>query len=212
MVVAPETADRQNDAERVYSLMRRDSRTASNGVCSVEIGIRLRSIRNQQSRTLDDLAQASGYSKSLLSKIENGKVVPALATLSKIANALGVRISTLLEDGEDDHPALTPNLVERPEAFVATDKGYTIYAVAPHFINKKMQPVLVYGRKGEVKPHSVSHGGEEFIIVLEGEVQAHIGDRRFNLKQGESIYFQSAYQHGFVPLTDHAVYLDIIVE
>jgi transcriptional regulator with XRE-family HTH domain len=178
----------------------------------VEIGIRIRSIRTQQGRTLDDVAQACDCSKSLLSKIETGKVVPALATLSKIANALGVRISRLLEDGEDLQPALTPNLIDRPEQFVATDKGYTIYAVAPHFLNKKMQPVLVYGRKGEVLPHSVSHAGEEFIIVLHGELKAHIGKSEYHLRQGESIYFESSYEHGFVPLTEYAVYLDVFVE
>lgn len=178
----------------------------------MEIGGRIRSIRTQQGRTLDDIAQACDCSKSLISKIETGKVVPALATLSKIAVALGVRISALLEDGEGDHPAVTPNIIGQPELFVATDKGYTIYAVAPHFLNKKMQPVLVRGRKGEVLPHSVSHSGEEYIIVLEGEVQAHIGGKQYHLRQGESIYFQSSYEHGFVPLTDYAVYLDVFVE
>jgi transcriptional regulator with XRE-family HTH domain len=179
---------------------------------SVDIGIRIRSIRTQQGRTLDDVAQVCGCSKSLISKIETGKVLPALATLSKIANALGVRISAILEDGEDTGPALTPSLIDRPDAFVATDKGYRIYAVAPHFLNKKMQPVLVYGRKGEVKSHSVSHAGEEFIIILEGEVQAHIGNTQYHLKKGESIYFLSTYEHGFVPTTEFAVYLDVFVE
>lgn len=179
---------------------------------TLNIGIRIRSIRTQQRRTLDEIAQVCECSKSLLSKIERGKVIPALATLSKIANALGVRVSVLMEDGEDGGPALTPNLIQRPDAFVATDKGYTIYAVAPHFIGKKMQPVLVYGRQGEVKAHSVSHAGEEFIIVLEGEVKAHIGTEKYHLKQGESIYFQSTCEHGFMPVTDFAVYLDVLVE
>jgi len=178
----------------------------------MEIGIRIRSIRTQQGRTLNEVARSCDCSKSLLSKIENGRTIPALATLSKIAVALGVRVSALMEDGEDDQPALTPNLSERPEAFVATDKGYTIYAVAPHFLNKKMQPVLVYGRKGQVKPHSVSHTGEEFILVLEGEVQAHIGNTHYHLRQGESVYFQSSAQHGFMPTTDYALYLDVLVQ
>jgi quercetin dioxygenase-like cupin family protein len=121
-------------------------------------------------------------------------------------------VSALLEDGEDAGPALTPNVIDRPEAFVATDKGYTIYAVAPHFVDKKMQPVLVYGRKGQVKRHSVCHAGEEYILVLEGEVKAHIGNTEYHLKKGDSIYFQSASKHGFMPVTEHAVYLDVLVE
>jgi quercetin dioxygenase-like cupin family protein len=117
-----------------------------------------------------------------------------------------------MEDGADAGPAFTANLTHCPEAFIATDKGYTIYAVAPHFINKKMQPVLVYGRKGQVQPHSVNHAGEEFILILEGEVKAHIGNSEYYLKKGESLYFQSACDHGFMPVTDYAVYLDVLVE
>ncbi len=177
----------------------------------MDIGSRIRNIRNQQGRTLDDIASACGCSKSLVSKIENGKVVPAVATLSNIANSLGVRVSTLMEDGEDIAPAITPNMIERPEAFVTTSKGYSIYALAPHFIDKKMQPVLVYGKKGEVKPHSVTHQGEEFIIVLEGAVKIHIGNEQYNLATGESVYFRAVNSHGVVPTTEHAVYLDIFV-
>jgi transcriptional regulator with XRE-family HTH domain len=184
----------------------------TNGAIHLEIGTRIRRIRTQQGRTLSEIADACDCSKSLLSKIETGKVVPVLATLSKISGALGVRMSALLEDGENAGPDITPNLIDHPEAFVSTHKGYAIYAVAPNFVDKKMQPVLVYGRKGQVKAHSVVHSGEEYIYVLQGEVKAHIGNAEYRLKQGESIYFHSSSKHGFVPISEHAVYLNILVE
>jgi transcriptional regulator with XRE-family HTH domain len=112
----------------------------------VNIGIRIRSIRTQQGRMLDHVAQACGCSKSLISKIETGKVVPALATLSKIATALGVRISAILEDGEDTGPALTANLIDHSDAFVATAKGYTIYVAPPHFLSDGGPPPSRRGR------------------------------------------------------------------
>jgi hypothetical protein len=43
-------------------------------------------------------------------------------------------------------------------------------------------------------------------------VKAHIGNEEYHLKQGESIYFQSACNHGFMPVTEYAVYLDVLVE
>ena len=178
----------------------------------MDIGHRIRRIRNQQGRTLQEIADLCGCSKGLLSKIENGKVVPAVATLSKIAKALGVRISVLMEDGETAEAIYSPNMTDRPDAFVPTNKGYAICALAPHLANKKMQPVLFRSRKGEVKPHSVAHEGEEFIYVLEGEVKMHVGPVEYHLKQGESVYFQAISEHGVMPVTDSATYLDIFVE
>ena len=179
---------------------------------ALDVGHRIRRIRNQQGRTLQEVADLCGCSKGLLSKIENGKVVPAVATLSKIAKALGVRISVLMEDGETAEAIYSPNMTDSLDAFVPTSKGYSICALAPHFANKKMQPVLFRSRKGEVKPHSVAHEGEEFIYVLQGEVKIHVGQVEYHLRQGESVYFQAINQHGVVPVTDSATYLDVFVE
>lgn len=178
----------------------------------MEIGSKIRKIRLQQGRTIQEVADASDCSKALLSKIETGKVVPALATLSKISKALKVKVSALMEDGAVDDVAYTNALTDRPEAFVPTSKGYSIFAFAPHFTNKKMQPVMVRGKKGEVRPHSVSHDGEEFIFILKGEVQVHIANKLYKLKEGESIYFESVNEHGVVPISDEAFYLDILYE
>jgi len=178
----------------------------------MEIGSKIRKIRLQQGRTMQEVADASECSKGLLSKIETGKVVPALATLSKISKALNVRVSALMENGAIEDVALTGVLYETPDAFVPTSKGYSIFAFAPHFTDKKMQPVMVRGKKGEVRSHSVSHDGEEFIFILRGEVQIHVDKKIYQLKEGESIYFESVEEHGVVPVSDESFYLDILYE
>jgi transcriptional regulator with XRE-family HTH domain len=178
----------------------------------MEIGDHIRKIRMQQGRTLQEVADACQCSKALLSKIENDKVVPAIATLSKIANALGVKVSALLEEGENGGVAFTPNIQLHPDSFIATSKGYDIFAFAPHVVNKKMQPVLIRAVKGDVRTHTVHHEGEEFFYVLEGELKVHIGSTEYLLRTGESIYFDSLNEHGILPVTPVAVYLDIFVE
>lgn len=181
-------------------------------VMVMEIGSRIRKIRTQQGRTIQEIADQCHCSKALISKIENGKVVPALATLSKISGTLGVKLSVLLEDGDVDEVAYTGDVSADPHVFIPTDKGYRIFPFAPHFINKKMQPVLIRSCKGEVKPHILTHDGEEFIIVIEGQVQITIGTIVYTLDKGESVYFESSYGHGVVPLSDQALYLDVMVE
>ncbi len=178
----------------------------------MEIGNHIRKIRIQQGRTIQEVADECQCSKALLSKIENSKVVPALASLSKIAKALGVKVSVLLEDGEEGGVAFTPNMLNQPEAFVTTSKGYGIFAFAPHVLNKKMQPVLIRACKGEVKTHNLHHEGEEFIYVLEGELKVHIGNVEYALRPGESVYFESLNEHGVLPVTPVVLYLDFFVE
>jgi transcriptional regulator with XRE-family HTH domain len=178
----------------------------------MEIGDRIRKIRIQQGRTIQEVADECQCSKALLSKIENSRVIPAVATLSKISKALGVKISVLLEDDSDGSVAFTPNMLNQPSAFLATSKGYSIFPVAPHVLNKKMQPVLIRAIKGEVKTHTVHHEGEELIYVLEGELKVHVGSVEYTLKPHESVYFETLNEHGILPVTPVALYLDIFVE
>jgi transcriptional regulator with XRE-family HTH domain len=177
----------------------------------LEIGVRIRKLRLQQGRTIQEIADICHFSKGLLSKIETGKVVPAIATLSKIADSLGVKISALMEEDNTFNVAVTPNMLASSQAFIATSKGYAMVGLAPHFLNKKMQPLLICSEKKSVKPHSVSHQGEEFIYVLRGSVKIHVGTTEYILNQDESVYFECENEHGVLPLTDVVMYLDIFI-
>lgn len=63
----------------------------------LHIGDRIRTLRVTQDKTLQDIAGASELSRSMISKIENNKTVPSVATLVKIAKVLGTNVSSLLE-------------------------------------------------------------------------------------------------------------------
>jgi transcriptional regulator with XRE-family HTH domain len=178
----------------------------------MEIGVRIKKIRTQQKRTLQEIADASGFTKSLLSKIENGVVIPPVATLTKIAKALGVKVSTLVEQEQNGDKIFTPSVEIRPDKLTQTEKGYSIYPFASEHVNKKMQPFLFCGTKGEVLEHTLSHEGEEFIYMLEGEMKFKVGNIEYILKPGDSLYFNSVEGHGVIPLSDEIKYLDIFVE
>jgi transcriptional regulator with XRE-family HTH domain len=67
---------------------------------TLNIGDRIRILRTNQKRTLQEVADGSDLSKSMISKIENNKTVPSVAALVKIAQVLGTNISSLLETEE----------------------------------------------------------------------------------------------------------------
>ena len=178
----------------------------------MDIGVHIKKLRTHQNRTLQEIADACGFTKSLLSKIENGVVIPPVATLSKIAKALGVKISVLIEEGQKVGSFFTPTDLITESGRVKTDKGYSFFTFASEHQNKKMQPFLFTARKGEVVEHHVSHEGEEFIYMLEGEMKFKVGNVEYVLKPGDSIYFDSIEQHGVMPISVEAKYIDVFVE
>lgn len=177
---------------------------------SLHIGDRIKTLRVAQNRTLQDVAEASELSRSMISKIENNKTVPSVAALVKIAKVLGTNISSLLEqDGWLNAILTTKQNAE--ENITTTDKGYSIYPFGSEYHEKKMQPFLFVGKKNEVKQHELSHEGEEFIFIIEGQLKMQVGEIEYLLREGDSLYFNSLQRHGIMPVTDEVVYLDIFV-
>ena len=174
------------------------------------IGDRIRILRVNQKRTLQEFADICGLSKSMISKIETNKTMPSVATLVKIAQNLGTTISSLMEN-EGWAKAIVSSRSDAEKKLMPTEKGYAIYPYASEYHEKKMQPFLFVAKKGKVRPHLLSHEGEEFIFVIEGEMKMQIGDAEYLLKTGDSIYFNTIQKHGILPITDTVTYLDIFV-
>ena len=174
------------------------------------IGDRIRILRVSQKRTLQEFADLCGLSKSMISKIENNKTMPSVATLVKIAHNLGSTISSLMEN-DGWAKAIFTARTDAENKLVPTEKGYSIFPYASDYHDKKMQPFLFVARKGEVKPHLLSHEGEEFIYVIDGEMKMQIGDTQYTLKTGDSMYFNTIQKHGILPISDVVTYLDIFV-
>lgn len=177
---------------------------------NLQIGERVRVLRRRQRRTLDNLAERCGYSKSLLSKIENGRVVPSIGALVRIATALGTTVSALIATANDSHAEYTPRS-DSYERITETPSGLLVFPFATEHSNNKMQPVLHVARKGKVKLGVDSHEGQEFIYILKGTLKFQVGSIDYTLREGDSIYFDSLEKHQGTPLTDIVEYLDIFV-
>ena len=179
-------------------------------ISTLNIGDRIKLLRINQKRTMQEIAEASELSKSMISKIESNKAIPSVAALVKIAKALGTNISSLLEHDAKLAANVTPQR-KAIENLTSTDKGYLIYPYASEFHEKKMQPFLFVARKGEVIPHEVSHEGEEFIYVIKGQMKMQIGETEHLLSAGDSLYFSCVQKHGIMPVSEEVTYLDIFV-
>ena len=161
--------------------------------------------------SLDALAALAGCSKSLLSKIETGKIVPTIATLSRIAAALGTDAGSLLQESTEEK-AVFNSAKEPLTRLVPSDKGYRFFPYAVNFGNKVVQPFLFVAEKGKVKRHRVTHSGHEWMFVLEGRLKFYVGNETFVMGPRDSLYFDPNLPHGIEPITKKAVYLVVFTQ
>jgi len=172
------------------------------------IGIKIKKIRLQNQMTQQQVADLCGLSKGMISKIECEKVMPTIATLSKIAHALGVKVSLLMEDGSERNPICQSTSIS-PVHYTATDVGYRFFTLAAEYGDKHIQPLIFYAKNGEVTDHRVSHQGEECIFIIEGEMFFCVNGTRYFLKQGDFLYFDGRQPHGIERVDNEVRYLNM---
>ena len=173
------------------------------------VGSIIRRLRRQQSRTLQEIGDICGFSRSLLSKIETGKTTPPVATLMKIASALGASLPSLLDVSSDNRTVFTPRAMADDLALTHTEKGYGFSALASGRSDKQMQPILFVAEKGRFQKKPMNHAGEEFVFMLEGQMKYSVGHVEHHLHPGDSLYFDATEDHDLEPVTDRVVFLGI---
>ncbi|MDZ7794831.1 MAG: XRE family transcriptional regulator [Spirochaetia bacterium] len=171
----------------------------------------VKKIRLEQRRSQQEVADNCGYTKSHLSKIENGKVIPSLGALDKIARSLNTKVGFLL--GEEIHREVVHNPVTEAEGgLIKTAQGYSMFPYASEYgAIEEMQPFRVSHERTHRTVHTTAHESEEFIYVLEGEMILKIGATEYNLKTGDGLYFNARYEHQTIPITDTVKVIDVLV-
>jgi quercetin dioxygenase-like cupin family protein/DNA-binding XRE family transcriptional regulator len=152
--------------------------------------------------TLRDLAEKVGCSESLLSKIENERVVPSLQMLHRIVKSLDTSIGHLFTD-----PAAKTRIVmrkgERPIIKTShpsrggTDEGVSIEWLIPYPEGKLLSGSIHKIAPGGGSQGAISHKGEEVGYVLKGRFELSVSDETHVLDQGDSFFFPSELPHGY---------------
>ena len=186
-------------------------------VAALNLGNKIRSLRKQRALTLQEVSDLTGLSKPLLSQIENNIAAPPIATLIKISTALGVKISHFFRDQNMDDRIVVVRKSDRygvKKLFHNKNEsriGYKWESLAYPMVGKQMEPFVV-----EIEPRDENdllfndHKGEEFHFILDGVLEFRTSDRIYELKQGDSIYFDSSIPHALRGIGDRAKSLIVI--
>lgn len=173
------------------------ARERAEGERSQTHGEMLRAIREKRGFSLEELAERTGIEKQVLSQIEAGDYMPSLGQLIKLSNALSLRMSDVIGPGDQ---SFTIVKADQRQSFSRFGKarescyGYEYESLAPKKKNREMEPFIVTLHPTEANEPS-SHEGQEFIYVLEGEMEVMIEGTRDILKPGDSIYYDSTSLH-----------------
>ncbi len=164
----------------------------------LNLGGRIKELRLQRGLTLKDLAERTGFSPALLSQVENNLVSPSISTLWNFAEALGVKIGYFFQqDGEERKDYVLTRAGE--EALVYRNElPHTIpyRDLAYGMDDRNMTPFLVRcDEPCEFSLKEITYEGEEFLHVLEGGVIVRYGSKEFELRPGDSIYYNAQIPH-----------------
>jgi transcriptional regulator with XRE-family HTH domain len=158
------------------------------------VGERLRAIRQLRRRTLKAVAERAEVSESFLSQVERGKASPSVASLSRIASALGVSVADLFEpNGSQRQPR-----VLRREARPVLDFGDLgrKYLLTPRPLEHLEVFVGELDPGGSTGDEPYTHGdSEELFVVLSGRVHVQLGEHVHELEAGDSIDYRSSIPH-----------------
>lgn len=145
--------------------------------------------------TLMVLAEKTDLSLSFLSQVERGLTNPSINSLRKIALALGTPLNTFFEEGSSNNGPVVRKNDRR--VLVSTDSRIT-YQLLSRDLNRRIEFLLTRLEVGGTSAESpMSHKGEEVALVLQGECRFELGDKIYDLREGDSIYIDENKPHKF---------------
>lgn len=163
------------------------------------IASNLRCHRESRGLSLDQMAELTGVSKSMLRQIETGKSSPTIATLWKIANGLRISFTSLL-CRQQVQAEVKSFRAEAP----LTDEGphYRLFPLIPFDPQQAFETYYF-----EIDPGTVFQGEPhtgnvwEYIFLTSGKIQLSLGEKAFQLNEGEFLQFQANIPHAYTCLS-----------
>jgi transcriptional regulator with XRE-family HTH domain len=160
----------------------------------VDVGERLRAIRSLRRVTLRTVADRSGLSESFLSQVERGRANASIASLKRIAAALGVNVADLFEpNGSRGRPRVLRRESRPTLAFGTLGRKHML---TPRPLEHLQVIVGELDAGGSTGAEPYTHGdSEELLVVLSGTVSLQLGTEVFELASGDSIDYRSSTPH-----------------
>lgn len=167
------------------------------------IGAKIKGVRESKGLSLEEIAERSGLSVEQIQSIETDQNLPSLGPLIKVARALGVRLGTFLDDSDAIGPVVCRAEDREKQSTISFSNGAAdarkhmeYHPLAQQKAGRHMEPFIIDINPSEERNFQLSaHEGEEFIYVMQGEIEIVYGKDTYSLNEGDSIFYDSIVKH-----------------
>lgn len=177
-------------------------------LCNYDIGPKLRQLRLRKKIALVDLGKHTGLSASMLSQLENGKLIPTLPTLVRIAMVFDVGLDFFFGEKRSKRMFAITRAADRirfPEHPDSPVPGYFFEVLSYDAMEKSLSAYLAefpITEPDSIRQHY--HEGAEFVLILEGTLAIHYQGEDHVLNTGDSVYFDGSEAHSYKGLSASA--------
>jgi transcriptional regulator with XRE-family HTH domain len=160
-----------------------------------EIGSKVAKARAERGWSLAQLAERAGLSTAAVHKIEKSGMTPTIASLMKVAAALGKSVGYFVEEVEATRPVTVIRADERTRLYTSK-RGLELQNISGRY-----GPFWVAGAEAHLEPladsgpEPMSHPGEELVLLLDGRMTFTIDGESYELDPGDSIHFRTVRPH-----------------
>ncbi len=161
-------------------------------------GAKIKKLRKGQGWSRESLAEATGQTPEFVARVESNDISPPVSFLVRLAGALNIDPGTFLH--KEEQAAIRD---QRAQAFIKRTRSYSYQTLTPGAENSHLRAFMVTIESHHAhKPVEYKHEGEEFIYVMDGDLEFTLGGRTHVLKKGECIHFNSDIPHKLKSLSN----------
>jgi transcriptional regulator with XRE-family HTH domain len=160
---------------------------------SVNVGKRIKELREARKLSMRQLAYESGISANALSNIERNRTSPTVSTLYKLAGSLNVPITSLFQDKSTGLDLVFKKADERTR--LAFPRGLWEGMGGEDFVSNVEPFILTLESGANSGPYPIEHSGNEFVICLRGVIEYQVENQTYKLEPGDSLLFSAHQLH-----------------
>jgi transcriptional regulator with XRE-family HTH domain len=159
------------------------------------LGAKLAAARAERGWSLAELARRAGVSTASVHKIEKSGMTPTIATLMKVASALGTSVSYFIDEDVDVPAAIVVRGDARARLYTSKN-GIALDNVSGRYGRYRLAGAeAVVEPLANSGPDPMRHPGEELIYLLEGAMCFTVDGEAIHLEPGDSVHFRTDRPH-----------------